>query len=81
VIKKFPAMSWIAAACCAAAGNADGATRALAVAAPPCCMRASDPRQDHPAMPDPETERVLILDFGSQVTQLIARRVRELGWM
>ena len=36
-------------------------------------------------MPDPApesetmTERVLILDFGSQVTQLIARRVRESG--
>ena len=29
--------------------------------------------------PVPETERVLILDFGSQVTQLIARRVRESG--
>ena len=29
-------------------------------------------------MPDP-TERVLILDFGSQVTQLIARRLRESG--
>jgi GMP synthase (glutamine-hydrolysing) len=27
----------------------------------------------------PERERVLILDFGSQVTQLIARRVREAG--
>ena len=25
------------------------------------------------------TERVLIVDFGSQVTQLIARRVRESG--
>jgi GMP synthase (glutamine-hydrolysing) len=25
------------------------------------------------------SERVLILDFGSQVTQLIARRVREAG--
>ncbi|HZU89611.1 MAG TPA: GMP synthase (glutamine-hydrolyzing), partial [Stellaceae bacterium] len=25
------------------------------------------------------TDRVLILDFGSQVTQLIARRVRESG--
>jgi GMP synthase (glutamine-hydrolysing) len=25
------------------------------------------------------TDRVLILDFGSQVTQLIARRVREAG--
>ena len=31
-----------------------------------------------PAAP-PETDRVLILDFGSQVTQLIARRVRESG--
>jgi GMP synthase (glutamine-hydrolysing) len=28
---------------------------------------------------DPETDRVLILDFGSQFTQLIARRVRESG--
>lgn len=27
----------------------------------------------------PETDRILILDFGSQVTQLIARRVREAG--
>ena len=25
------------------------------------------------------TDRVLILDFGSQTTQLIARRVREIG--
>ena len=25
------------------------------------------------------TDRILILDFGSQVTQLIARRVRESG--
>ena len=37
-----------------------------------------------PAMPGREdktgmTERILILDFGSQVTQLIARRVRESG--
>ncbi len=37
------------------------------------------------SLPDPATtaalaaERVLILDFGSQVTQLIARRLRELG--
>ncbi len=30
-------------------------------------------------MSDPETDRVLILDFGSQFTQLIARRVRESG--
>ena len=27
----------------------------------------------------PETDRILILDFGSQVTQLIARRLREIG--
>ena len=26
-----------------------------------------------------EKERILIVDFGSQVTKLIARRVRELG--
>jgi len=32
-----------------------------------------------PAMPRKPRERVLILDFGSQYTQLIARRVRELG--
>jgi GMP synthase (glutamine-hydrolysing) len=31
------------------------------------------------AMPEPGHERVLIVDFGSQVTQLIARRVRESG--
>src|SRR5512143_1691486 len=30
-------------------------------------------------MPDKTQERVLIVDFGSQVTQLIARRVREAG--
>ena len=29
-------------------------------------------------MLDPHQEKVLILDFGSQYTQLIARRVREL---
>ena len=34
-----------------------------------------------PAMTDPTShhDRVLIVDFGSQVTQLIARRVRESG--
>ena len=26
---------------------------------------------------EPATDKILILDFGSQVTQLIARRVRE----
>ncbi len=30
-------------------------------------------------MADPHAERILILDFGSQYTQLIARRVREAG--
>ena len=30
-------------------------------------------------MTAPASDRVLILDFGSQVTQLIARRVRESG--
>src|SRR5579862_5802501 len=32
-----------------------------------------------PAMTTPHHDRVLIVDFGSQVTQLIARRVRESG--
>ena len=29
-------------------------------------------------MADPHKQKILILDFGSQYTQLIARRVREL---
>ena len=29
--------------------------------------------------PSPRADKVLIVDFGSQVTQLIARRVREAG--
>ena len=30
-------------------------------------------------MSDLQSQRILILDFGSQYTQLIARRVREIG--
>src|SRR5713226_164722 len=41
-----------------------------------------NPLQRHDPQPirdHPMTDRILILDFGSQVTQLIARRVRESG--
>jgi GMP synthase (glutamine-hydrolysing) len=34
---------------------------------------------DHRTMTDPHSQKILILDFGSQTTQLIARRVREAG--
>jgi GMP synthase (glutamine-hydrolysing) len=41
---------------------------------------AADHAGDDPAQaPEPEHDRVLIVDFGAQYTQLIARRVREAG--
>ncbi len=54
---------------------AASATAALIPAVPDTA--ASD--ANVPLPPAPEAERILILDFGSQVTQLIARRVRESG--
>ena len=45
-------------------------------------MPADSPAADHAAPSPADTvgaERILILDFGSQVTQLIARRLREAG--
>jgi len=41
--------------------------------------RKTTPSQPEPVLFHPPQERVLILDFGSQYTQLIARRVRECG--
>ncbi len=39
----------------------------------------ASPLHPNPRPPIPMTDKILILDFGSQVTQLIARRVRENG--
>src|SRR5680860_1232827 len=41
------------------------------------CTNISDPKPF--LLPTAITDRILIIDFGSQVTQLIARRVREAG--
>ena len=41
-------------------------------------MRAT-PKATRRKRPEPEHDRVLIVDFGAQYTQLIARRVREAG--
>jgi GMP synthase (glutamine-hydrolysing) len=38
-----------------------------------------DPGRETAQGPAPEHDRVLIVDFGAQYTQLIARRVREAG--
>ena len=57
--------------------EAETETEAEAAAAP-----AAPPKHEvtvEMMRPEPEDDRVLIVDFGSQVTQLIARRVREAG--
>ena len=59
-----------------AAAPARGAGAGLA----PLQRGTAQPRRRRhalPAPPDPMHDKILILDFGSQVTQLIARRVRE----
>ena len=49
------------------------------VATPHSVDASMIPRPDRQRGRSPVTDRILILDFGSQVTQLIARRVRESG--
>src|ERR1700675_4386362 len=53
--------------------QAPDAAEALAEEAPVSQQDSAEPA------PDPAQDLVLIVDFGSQVTQLIARRVREAG--
>jgi GMP synthase (glutamine-hydrolysing) len=57
-------------------GCPENIRKTLDRAAPSGSARCSGPR---PALISPMTDTVLIIDFGSQVTQLIARRVREAG--
>jgi GMP synthase (glutamine-hydrolysing) len=46
---------------------------------PPPASEPGAPQPDAAALVSTRHERILILDFGSQVTQLIARRLRETG--